>query len=51
MNKTKTVKKKKNTPPKERILTKIEFFKLLDTVIQPVPSPKPTKKGKKGTSA
>ena len=50
-NKIKSTKKKQNTPPKEHILTKSEFLKILDTVIQPVPSPKQTKKGKTGTSA
>ena len=43
---------KKTTPPKEEaVLTKDEFFKVLERVIQPVPSKvKPPKKGKKQTS-
>lgn len=51
MTKPKTTpKKQKKTPKKEAVLTKSEFFKILDIVIQPVPSQKRTKKGKKGTS-
>jgi hypothetical protein len=42
---------KKTTPKKEVVLTKNEFFKFLDRVIQPVKGlAKPPKKEKKGTS-
>lgn len=45
--------KKQNTPSKERVLTREEFFRVLDKVIQPLPvgsKVKPIKKEKKGTS-
>ncbi len=42
---------KKTTPKKEAVLTRDEFFTVLDRVIQPVPSKvKPPKKEKKETS-
>lgn len=43
---------KKTTPPKkEAVLTKEEFFRILNRVIQPVPvKVKPPAKEKKGTS-
>lgn len=41
--------KTKTTPKKEAVLTREEFFKVLDRAIQPV-KVQPTKKGKKGTS-
>ncbi len=42
---------KKTTSKEEAVLTKDEFFKVLDKVIQPVSSKaKPPKKEKKGTS-
>ena len=43
---------KKTAPPKEEaVLTREEFFRVLNLVTQPDPSKaKPPKKGKKGTS-
>lgn len=42
---------KKTTSKEEVVLTREEFFKTLDKVIQPVPvKAKPPKKEKKGTS-
>jgi hypothetical protein len=50
-DKTKPPKNRKTTPKKEAVLTREEFFKTLDRVIQPVPSKaKPPKKETKGTS-
>lgn len=47
-------KKQQNTPLEERVLTRNEFYKILNRVIQPIPlgkpKAKPTKKEKKGTS-
>ena len=42
--------KKKTTPKKEVVLTRDDFFKLLDKAIQPVKKLTPAK-GKKKTSA
>jgi len=51
-NQKKSQPTKKTTPKKEAVLTRDEFFRVLDRVIQPVPSTaKPPNKGKKGTSA
>jgi hypothetical protein len=53
VNKNQTSKQLKRTPlPKEEaVLTKDEFFRVLNLVTRPDPSKaKPPKKGKKGTS-
>ena len=51
MKKTKPTqpKKQQKTPPKERVLTKKDFFKALDKVISVV-KPKSSSKGKSKTS-